>query len=539
MVSDVDFDALVQKTMASNEAIEDLNNLYGAAFSLENWHFIARGDFPDVSPYVASNAQYADNLPMVRAFTDTERLLRFAKENNLTDAEGSALILSLPTEKIVEYLEQFISRDVYGIWFNSDIESKGFYAPLKQLRPIKEHLEKTNWKNSAKDSPAAPLENTSEPPATVDALAKLLEENAELIKGYDEENAVLSAVIAGSAAALDTRPEEEKGDVISNVAEILESVRAEYNMSRKLFEFFIELCLEKRKFIIPILAFALGLREEDKAQRLKQDKELTQELTQWIINKLIPGSDVLSSPAGERALTLKQRFSFSKLDTLILHGGIGRANVGTSGNICTLSCDKNIKAPPAEIVEVKEIKEIIIEFCPNLDLAATFLRLGDMPNLQKLWLKNCGIREIPAEIWGLYRLWSLSFSNVALLDANEFAALPPEIGLLENLRELNLCENREFKRFPPEVAKLEKLNRLNLRGFNSLPENIELIPNLKDLYLVFSGIVPAHVEPLLDRANPLESVTVGEHYFESFQKLAEKYPNFRVGWEHTTFRGDY
>lgn len=144
MTNNMDFDALARKTIESGGAIEDLNELYGAAFALENWHFIARGEFPNVSPYVAANAEYADGQYMVRAFTDTVRLQRFAKENNLTGADGSALVLSIPTNKAVEFLEQFIAHGVHGIWFNSDTESDGFFVPLKQLRPIKTHLEKLN-----------------------------------------------------------------------------------------------------------------------------------------------------------------------------------------------------------------------------------------------------------------------------------------------------------------------------------------------------------------------------------------------------------
>lgn len=296
MANDVDFDALSRKTVQSNGAMEDLNNLYGEAFALSDWHFIARGELPNVSPYVAANAAYADGQYMIRAFTDTNRLLRFAKENNLTDAGGNASMLSIPTGEIVEYLEQFIADGVYGIWFNSDTKSDGFFLPLQQLRPVKEHLERISWKNNAPGSPSAPSESVSDTNSTLGALSKLLEENAELIKGYDEENAVLSAIIAGSAEASDARPAEEKREVVSNVAEMLESVRKQYDMSPALFEFFIELCLEKRKFIIPMLAFALCLREEEKAKRLEQDKELTEELSRWIINKLIPGSDLLSSP---------------------------------------------------------------------------------------------------------------------------------------------------------------------------------------------------------------------------------------------------
>ncbi|HLM00134.1 MAG TPA: hypothetical protein VK400_03700 [Pyrinomonadaceae bacterium] len=147
MTNNVDFDALNRKATESGGAIEDLSNVYGNAFALPEWYFIARGEFPDIRPYIASNANYADGQYMIRAFTDKERLQRFAKENNLTGADGEVLTLDIPTANIIAYLEQFVPNGVYGIWFNSDNGSEGFFAPLKQLRPIKEHLEKTNWKN--------------------------------------------------------------------------------------------------------------------------------------------------------------------------------------------------------------------------------------------------------------------------------------------------------------------------------------------------------------------------------------------------------
>ncbi len=142
MLIDADFDALCRATMKPNATTEDLNRLYKAAFALPKWNFIARGEFPNVTPYVASNAHYADGQYMIRAFTDADRLHRFAKENNLTDERGEVLILDIPIENIIGYLEQFIADGVHGIWFNSDAQSDGFFVPLKQLRPIKEHLEK-------------------------------------------------------------------------------------------------------------------------------------------------------------------------------------------------------------------------------------------------------------------------------------------------------------------------------------------------------------------------------------------------------------
>lgn len=144
MADEIDFDVLARKSREPDRTMEDLDNLYGHVFALPQWHFIARGQFPNVSPYIASNAQVADGQHMVRAFTDTDRLMRFARQNNLIEPdavdENNVLILSMPTDTIVDYLEQFIPLGVHGIWFNSDTQSDGFFAPLKQLRPIQEHL---------------------------------------------------------------------------------------------------------------------------------------------------------------------------------------------------------------------------------------------------------------------------------------------------------------------------------------------------------------------------------------------------------------
>jgi hypothetical protein len=152
-----DFDALSRRSNGSGGAMDDLNDLFGATFALEKWLFIARGEMPNVNPYVAANADYAGGQQMIRAFTDADRLQRFAKENNLTDAEGAAQMLEIPVGGVVEYLEQFIPYDVHGVWFNSDTSSDGYFIPLKQLRPIKEHLAKIGWRSiNETASPALP-----------------------------------------------------------------------------------------------------------------------------------------------------------------------------------------------------------------------------------------------------------------------------------------------------------------------------------------------------------------------------------------------
>ncbi|RYG70175.1 hypothetical protein EON80_08440 [bacterium] len=145
MPQEIDFDALSLKAAESNVAIEHFSNLYGNVFLLPVWYFVARGEVPNVGPYIASNAGMAEGKPMIRAFTDSERLTRFVKENQLEDANGNHLAISIPTDDIITYLEGLMASGVYGIWFNSDTQSNGFLVPIERLRPIQEFLTQNQW----------------------------------------------------------------------------------------------------------------------------------------------------------------------------------------------------------------------------------------------------------------------------------------------------------------------------------------------------------------------------------------------------------
>jgi len=239
------------------------------------------------------------------------------------------------------------------------------------------------------------------------------------------------------------------------------------------------------------------------------------------------------------ALTLATRFKYSKLNTLVLRAGYGWGQVSTNGNVCTYTCSQDMKCPPSEIASIREIISVQIQFCTGLALAETFSMLGKMWSVNRLQLKSCAIKELPAEMGALTNIVDLDFGNEGNAGANEFTTFPPEFGSMKRLRYLKLHHNPQFERFPPEAAKLTNLHHIGLRGFHSLPENIELFPNLQDLKLTFSAIVPRQIVPLLDRPNGLKSVTVGEAYFEMFKKLTEEYPSFSVVAEQTSMRGDY
>lgn len=239
------------------------------------------------------------------------------------------------------------------------------------------------------------------------------------------------------------------------------------------------------------------------------------------------------------ALTLTTRFKYSKLNTLVMCAGYDSGQVTTRGEVCTLTCDKNIKRPPSEIETIRELISLQIQRCTGLDLAATFLMLGKMWSVNRLQLKSCGIKEFPPEVGALTNIVDFDLGNEGTGSSNEFTTFPPEFASMKRLRYLKLHHNPQFKAFPPEVAKMTSLRHVGLRGFNSLPKNIELFPNLEDLKLTFSGIVPDHVLPLIARPNGLKSVTVGEAYYRMFKDLTAEYPDFSVTQEQTSLRGDY
>jgi hypothetical protein len=239
------------------------------------------------------------------------------------------------------------------------------------------------------------------------------------------------------------------------------------------------------------------------------------------------------------ALTLTTRFKFSKLNTLVLRAGYGWGEVSTSDNVCTLTCDKGMKRPPTEIETIRQIISLQIQFCTGLDLGATFLMLNKMWSVNRLQLKSCAVKELPPEVGALTNIVDFDLGNEGQGSSNEFTTFPPEFASMKRLRYLRLHHNPQFEAFPPEVAKMTSLRHVGLRGFHSLPKNIDLFPNLEDLKLTFSGIVPSHVLPLLARPNGLKSVTVGEAYFGMFKELTAQYPDFSVTEEQTSLRGDY
>ena len=75
------------------------------------------------------------------AFTDSNLLARFVKENNLSDQNGpdnNITFLTIPRAGIVNWLERMGVQGVAGVQFN--FAGPGWFVPMENFRGITEHL---------------------------------------------------------------------------------------------------------------------------------------------------------------------------------------------------------------------------------------------------------------------------------------------------------------------------------------------------------------------------------------------------------------
>ena len=150
-------------------------------------------------------------------------------------------------------------------------------------------------------------------------------------------------------------------------------------------------------------------------------------------------------------------------------------NVPNPENTILNMSRQGLKEIPDEVFEMKHLK-ILKLYGNKIDSISP--RIGELVNLEKLYIGKNNLTHFPAEIGQL--------KNLKLLSAqyNEIQYLTGAIGKLDNLEELILNQNR-LKTIPVEIGKLKNLKslQLNFNFMTYLPPELGNCTNLEFLML--------------------------------------------------------
>ena len=110
--------------------------------------------------------------------------------------------------------------------------------------------------------------------------------------------------------------------------------------------------------------------------------------------------------------------------------------------------------------------------------------IGLLQQLKYLDLTDCGLRTLPKEIGELSHLEKIS------LEGNDIASVPKEIGKLTLLKEINLSNNPKLTRLPEEIGNCTSLEIMNAHddGLISLPKSIGKLKSLRILDLNYNQL---------------------------------------------------
>jgi len=128
------------------------------------------------------------------------------------------------------------------------------------------------------------------------------------------------------------------------------------------------------------------------------------------------------------------------------------------------------------------------------ELATLPPEIGNLTNLEELWLNNNELTTLPHEIGNLKNLERLDLSE------NQLTTLPHEIGNLKNLKDLYLDYN-QFTTLPPEIGNLKNLETLSLYNNPNFYMNSEQL-----LQLIING-ANQEIQKAIVRANVIPTIS--------------------------------
>ena len=179
------------------------------------------------------------------------------------------------------------------------------------------------------------------------------------------------------------------------------------------------------------------------------------------------------------------------------------------------------KVPP-EIGQLSNLEHL---WLGDNQLTTVPPEIGQLTNLQGLWLSNNLLTSIPSEIGQLYNLKNLSLSQNQLkaipyeisqldnlqglwINNNQLITIPFQFSQLYNLRSFDLSHN-QLTVIPPEIGQLYKLNSLDLRSNPNLSIPLKIMKQHNSPQIILGYLRASQTQvsqtQVLDKIRPYQS----------------------------------
>ena len=127
---------------------------------------------------------------------------------------------------------------------------------------------------------------------------------------------------------------------------------------------------------------------------------------------------------------------------------------------------------PIDTTTTLDISQIYVETLPD--------NIGDLVNLEDIYIENEFITTIPDSIGNLVRL-----KKIVITLCKSLTSIPDSIGSLQNLEYIYITTNKKLTKIPESIGNLQNLLIMKLQGnkLTTLPESIGRLQNLEGINL--------------------------------------------------------
>ena len=229
-------------------------------------------------------------------------------------------------------------------------------------------------------------------------------------------------------------------------------------------------------------------------------------LMPWLEELNLKGNKIQKLPQG--------LFQLNELKKLNLHGNKMAELPDSFSSLSNLThlILSNIEfvSIPKSIFSLSKLQ--VLDLSWNRNIVELSPLIGNLANLEELYLETNLIQELPKEFGNLTKLKKLT------LNRNEFSSFPQSLLNLPQLEEL-FIGNRKMIAFPTNLSGLSNLKILDVEGSElpTIPDSIGALKNLEHLNLKKNKITSISEE--IKQCNQLKSLIL--EYNELLDKLPE------------------